>query len=147
MSGVMIQGGRTEAQVGEGFDFLPGTVIDQHFLMRRRIQRLLGVVRLHPELVGLGIDESTALVVDVKAKRIQVIGKSYVLACVAEPPAAPTAISESGGGPNAGPAANDLPKTISARFEILKPGDEADLSALRSLSPDAIIPGIDFEAL
>lgn len=147
MSRVMIESGRTEAKLGEGFDFLPGTVIDQHFLMRRRIQRLLGVVRLHPELVGLGIDESTALVVDVRAKRLQVIGKSYVLACVAEPPATSLASSESNGGPIAGPAVNDAPKTISARFEILKPGDEAELSALKNLSPNAIIPGIDFDAL
>jgi cyanophycinase len=45
----------------EGFGLLPGTIVDQHFLRRRRNNRLLSVVLEHPELVGVGIDESTAL--------------------------------------------------------------------------------------
>jgi cyanophycinase len=147
MSGLMIEDGRTEAKLGEGFDFFPGTVIDQHFLRRRRIQRLLGVVKLHPELVGLGIDESTAVVVNVRMKKIQVIGSSYVIACVPEvsstTPSAPDAA-----GPDAGPGASDeASKVVTVRFEILKHGDEADLSALKTLSVNAVIPGIDFEAM
>lgn len=45
----------------EGFGLLPGAIVDQHFLRRRRNNRLLSVVLEHPELVGVGIDESTAL--------------------------------------------------------------------------------------
>ncbi len=45
----------------EGFGLLPGAVVDQHFLRRRRNNRLLSVVLEHPELVGVGIDESTAI--------------------------------------------------------------------------------------
>ena len=44
MSRMMIEGGGNEAELGKGFDFLPGAVIDQHFLKRNRITRLLGVV-------------------------------------------------------------------------------------------------------
>ena len=40
---------------------LPGAIVDQHHVRRRRNNRLLSVVLEHPELVGIGIDESTAL--------------------------------------------------------------------------------------
>ncbi|MCA9164701.1 MAG: cyanophycinase, partial [Planctomycetales bacterium] len=46
-----------------GFGFLPGTAIDQHFAQRRRQPDLIPVVRQHPKLLGIGIDESTALIV------------------------------------------------------------------------------------
>src|SRR5271154_4531097 len=45
----------------EGFALIPGVVIDQHHVRRRRNNRLLSVVLEHPDLVGIGIDESTAL--------------------------------------------------------------------------------------
>jgi cyanophycinase len=46
-----------------GFGFLPNVTVDQHFLRRRRHNRLISVVLEHPTVVGIGIDESTALVV------------------------------------------------------------------------------------
>jgi cyanophycinase len=45
----------------DGFAMLPGAIVDQHHVRRRRNNRLLSVVLEHPELVGIGIDESTAL--------------------------------------------------------------------------------------
>jgi len=63
MSPVMITGGRTEASVGTGFGFLPGFVVDQHFKQRNRFSRLASVLRKHPRLFGLGIDERTAVIV------------------------------------------------------------------------------------
>ncbi len=48
----------------DGFAFLPGAVVDQHFLRRRRSNRLVSVVLEHPDRVGVGIDESTALEVE-----------------------------------------------------------------------------------
>ena len=47
----------------EGFGFLTWAVVDQHFAVRRRQNRLLSVVLDHPGLVGIGIDEETAIVV------------------------------------------------------------------------------------
>ncbi|MEO8432274.1 MAG: cyanophycinase [Acidobacteriota bacterium] len=44
-----------------GFSLIGGTVIDQHFVRRRRSNRLISVILEHPDLVGIGIDESTAL--------------------------------------------------------------------------------------
>src|SRR5690349_6956312 len=46
-----------------GFGLLPDVTVDQHFLRRRRHNRLISVVLERPSIVGIGIDESTALVV------------------------------------------------------------------------------------
>jgi cyanophycinase len=47
----------------EGLGFVTNAVVDQHFIARRRENRLLGIVLENPSLLGVGIDESTALVV------------------------------------------------------------------------------------
>src|SRR5258708_39264612 len=46
-----------------GFAFLPGTAIDQHFAQRNRFADLSKVVAAHPQLLGIGLDESTAIIV------------------------------------------------------------------------------------
>ena len=76
-SKVMIAGGNPVPQLAAGFDLLPGTIIDQHFLARSRQPRLLHAVKKHPALVGIGIDERTALVVS--GRRLEVIGDSQVV--------------------------------------------------------------------
>ena len=45
----------------EGLGLLEEAVVDQHFLRRRRHNRLLSVVLEHPETIGVGLDESAAL--------------------------------------------------------------------------------------
>ena len=53
-----------DLHLGPGFGLLGfRAVIDTHFAQRRRLQRLFMVVAQNPELMGLGIDEDTALVV------------------------------------------------------------------------------------
>lgn len=47
----------------EGFGFLTDVIVDQHFVRRKRHNRLLSVVMEHPDKVAAGIDESTALIV------------------------------------------------------------------------------------
>jgi cyanophycinase len=47
----------------EGFGFLTEVIVDQHFVRRKRHNRLMTVVMEHPEKVAMGIDESTALIV------------------------------------------------------------------------------------
>ena len=59
---------RDDVVTTEGFGFVTNAVVDQHFFRRRRHNRLISVVLEHPELVGVGIDESTALVVDPMGK-------------------------------------------------------------------------------
>ena len=61
----------------EGFGFLRNTAIDQHVLRRNRQFDLIEVIRARPELLGIGIDENTAIVV--QGDEFEVIGQSYVL--------------------------------------------------------------------
>lgn len=102
---VMITGGREKATVGTGFDFLPGSVVDQHFLVRKRQGRLMGLLKDQPALIGFGIDEGTALIV--RASKIEVAGASVVTVCFA-----------AGNGE-------------AAESQTLKPGDIADLTELQ----------------
>ena len=44
-----------------GLGFLPAVIVDQHFVRRERHNRLMSVVLEHPDHIGVGIDESTAL--------------------------------------------------------------------------------------
>ncbi|HXX63169.1 MAG TPA: cyanophycinase [Bacteroidota bacterium] len=46
----------------EGMGFLDDAIIDQHFITRKRHNRLISVVLEHPNLVGVGIDEATAII-------------------------------------------------------------------------------------
>jgi cyanophycinase len=46
-----------------GFGLIEGAVVDQHFLRRRRHNRLISVVLEKAPHLGVGIDESTALIV------------------------------------------------------------------------------------
>lgn len=59
-----------------GFCFLPGTAIDQHFAQRKRFADMTQVVKTHPQLLGIGVDESTALVV--QGRTAEVMGKGQV---------------------------------------------------------------------
>jgi cyanophycinase len=60
----------------QGFGHLKGVAIDQHIIPRHREQDLVAVIEAHPELLGLGIDEGTATVV--QGDQFEVIGKSVV---------------------------------------------------------------------
>ena len=66
---------RDDVVLVPGFGLLPNVTVDQHFLRRRRHNRLISVVLEHPTVVGIGIDESTALVVSPTGPW-QVIGAS-----------------------------------------------------------------------
>lgn len=79
MSPVMIRRDKPELETCSGFGFLPGTVVDQHFLKRNRQGRLMKVLDSHRDLVGLGIDEGTALVVE--GNHLSVVGDSEVVVC------------------------------------------------------------------
>jgi len=62
----------------EGFGFVRNAVIDQHFVTRRRHNRLIAVVLQHPTLVGVGIEESTAVLVRPDGK-YEVLGEGQVI--------------------------------------------------------------------
>ncbi|TVP76028.1 MAG: cyanophycinase [Gemmatimonadales bacterium] len=61
----------------EGFGFLEGVAVDQHLQARGRTNDLWELVALRPDLLGIGIDEGTALVV--RGDQAQVIGTGSVM--------------------------------------------------------------------
>ena len=78
----MVRGARSgntimiDPEYHEGLGFLRGVAIDQHLLTRKRERDMLPVVELHPELLGLGLDEGTAIIVT--GDRFEVVGVSKV---------------------------------------------------------------------
>ena len=62
-------------QVGLGF--LKNVAVYQHVLKRNRQFDMLDVIKVHPELLGIAIDEDTAIVV--QGDQFDVMGKSYAL--------------------------------------------------------------------
>lgn len=60
-----------------GLGLLSQAVVDQHFSERRRLPRLLSTLAMRPDLLGVGIDEDTALVIE-RGVGIEVIGQGTV---------------------------------------------------------------------
>jgi cyanophycinase len=90
MSAVMITGEADLQSVSagktvtaDGLGLWPDAIVDQHFLRRQRVNRLIAAVLDHPLLVGVGIDEATAVVV--RGPRIDVLGRSAVVVIDARP--------------------------------------------------------------
>lgn len=52
---------RQNVVTSEGFGYIDHAIIDQHFVRRRRHNRLVSLVLENPQFVGAGIDESTAI--------------------------------------------------------------------------------------
>ena len=50
-------------RMAPGFGFFPGVIVDQHFAERGRMGRLLGAVSQNPRILGIGLDENTAILV------------------------------------------------------------------------------------
>jgi cyanophycinase len=98
----------------EGFGFLRGVAIDQHLLRRNRQFDLIEVIEARPDLLGIGIDENTAVIV--RGDMFEVMGESYV-------------------------AIYDYNKTLDSggRFYFLAAGDRFDLGTRQAyrMSPSA----------
>jgi cyanophycinase len=95
-------------QVGLGF--LRGVGVDQHLLMRNRQFDMLEVIEAHPELLGIGLDENTAIVV--QGDDFQVMGQGYV------------AIYDAGATLDSG-----------GKFYFLAPGDRFDMATRQATRP------------
>ncbi|MGI8643149.1 MAG: cyanophycinase [Thermomicrobiales bacterium] len=65
------------AQMVAGFGLVHDVIIDQHFRQRDRIGRLLALVASNPRLLGVGIDEDTAVLFD-HHQTMEVIGRRSV---------------------------------------------------------------------
>ncbi|MBM3969316.1 MAG: peptidase S51 [Planctomycetes bacterium] len=96
-----------------GFGFMNCTAIDQHVIARKRQNDLAEVLDTYPGLLGIGIDEGTAIVVT--GRRFKVIGASQVV------------IHD-----------RYWPKPVDQKYELLSPGDEFDLCCRRKVEK---VPG------
>ena len=93
-----------------GFGYLRRAAVDQHLLKRGREKDLLAVIDKVPEVLGIGIDEGTAIVV--RGNTFEVIGCSMV------------AVYDHGYRPEPG----------KPRYYFLTPGDRFDLDARRRIN-------------
>lgn len=59
----------------QGLGFLKNSAIDQHILVRNRQFDLIDFIRKSPQLIGIGLNEATAVLV--QRDTLQVLGKSY----------------------------------------------------------------------
>lgn len=85
MSKEMIAGGSaTEALIKgnvlmkKGMGFVPGFIIDSHFVKRGRFGRLAEALAIFPHLMGVGLAEDTGLIIK-EGKYFQVIGSGMVI--------------------------------------------------------------------
>ncbi len=93
-----------------GLGFLKNVAVDQHLLRRNRQFDMIQLVEAHPELLGIGLDEDTAIVV--QGDDVEVIGRSYV------------AIYD-----------NQRMVGSNGRFYFLAPGDRYDLKTRKATRP------------
>jgi cyanophycinase len=94
----------------EGLGFLKNAAIDQHLLRRNRQFDLIPVIAARPHLLGIGLDEDTAIVV--QRSQFEVLGRGYVAIYDGQPAADPP------GG-----------------FYLLAPGDRFDLATRTATRP------------
>jgi cyanophycinase len=111
-------------EILEGLGFFPGVVVDQHFVKRQRENRLFSVILEHPELLGVGVDETAAIWVR-PDRTFQVMGKSSVMVF----DAAGAAVSRQ---PDA--AGKDLLGVRGMKVHVLLPGEVFDLNS-RTVRP------------
>ena len=64
-------------QMDIGLGFVANAIIDQHFSQRQRLGRLLSALAQRPDMLGVGIDEDTALVIE-RGQSIEVVGRGSV---------------------------------------------------------------------
>jgi cyanophycinase len=97
-----------------GFGYLRDVGIDQHVLRPNRQFDMIEVIEAHPELLGIGLDEDTALIV--QGDRAQVIGRSYALVYD-----------------------NGVTTGADGKFYFLAPGDRFDLGTREATRPSTTL--------
>jgi cyanophycinase len=109
-----------DVRMAPGLGLLPNVIIDQHFAERGRIGRLIGAVSQNPRVLGIGIDEDTAIVV--QGERFRVIGSGAVYLVDA------TGVTHS----NIAEGDTDAPLSIyDLKLHVLSAGDAFDLVTRR----------------
>lgn len=116
-----------DLHLAPGLHLLKDVIIDQHFAERGRIGRLLGAVALNPRILGIGIDEDTAIVV--QGKQFHVLGSGAVY------------VIDGAGVTRSNIAEGEEKRALSisdVRLHVLSSGDGFDLTQRRPLSAESL---------
>lgn len=133
---MMVRGASAEThRIGDlrmapGLGLVRDVIIDQHFAERGRIGRLLGAVAQSPRVLGVGIDEDTAIIVEGEAFRV--IGGGAVYVIDAENLTASN-IAEA--------RPENTLSMFDVRLHVLASGDGLDLTTRRPLDQPAAVEG------
>lgn len=112
-----------ELHMAPGLGLMKDVIIDQHFAERGRYGRLLGAVAHNPRLLGVGVDENTALVVEGRQGRILGAGAVYIVD------------GEGVTHSNIAEAQSEAPLSIfDVKMHVLSSGDRFDFGARRPTS-------------
>lgn len=106
-----------------GFGYLRNTAVDQHVLARNRHFDMFEITRAYPGLLGLAVDEDTALVV--RGDEAEVVGSTYAL------------VYDGGFWSREGNWERELPGP-GERFYFLREGDRYDLGKRRVIEPSGM---------
>lgn len=121
---------RQAFMMARGLALIRDMVVDQHFAQRARIERLLGAIAENPGVLGVGIDEDTAVIVEYD--RFDVIGSGAVYV------ADGSAISYT----NIAERAPDATLCIhDVRLHVLAAGSAFDMNQRTPLRPGGVSPG------
>ena len=121
---MLVEGGDEQSHViggsmrmAPGLGLIGGVIIDQHFMERGRVGRLIGAVAQNPKNLGVGIDEQTAIVVE-RGNGFYVLGSGAVY------------VIDGSGVTYSNIAEEALRKTLSiydVKVHVLSQGDRFDL--------------------
>jgi cyanophycinase-like exopeptidase len=123
-----------DAMMCEGYErglcFLPGVAIDQHFTARNRFADMTSLMEKYPQFLGIGIDESTALIA--QGHTAEIMGKGKVHFYDRRKPTDPD-------GPDYEVAAAGDKYDFKERKVIAGEKEQADDKATKSVAP-ALMP-------
>lgn len=131
---MIVHGGDTRSHrlseaihMAPGLGFVDGLIIDQHFAQRGRVARLLAAVAQNPSVLGVGIDEDTAIVFETP-ERFRVLGSGAVYVIDGQ------GISWS----NVVEREDRTLSVFDVRLHVLNAGDAFDMTTHRPSDPDQV---------
>ena len=104
-------------KMSPGLGLVKNIIIDQHFAQRGRVGRLLTAIAQNPEVLGIGIDEDTAILVSDKGTA-EVIGSGAVY-FIDGSGITYSNVSEQ--------YSNEILSMFNVKLHVLKEGDKFDL--------------------
>jgi len=118
-------------EVWPGLGLFPGVIVDQHFVARSRHNRLISVVLEHPHLLGVGVDEATAVWVK-PDQTFEVVGEGWVVVYDAAAASVNRQRSD---------AESERLGVHNLRTHVLLPGEGFDLAVRAAVAPADPVSG------